>query len=143
MIKTRNHGVLDTPLSRGMTTVCGAVYARATVPKREAAAYGSPRFRGDDIEGKEARAPLAHCDPPHAIEQLEFHRLPWRGNAGPDKVRTIIASTREVIHTNAVIASASDAIHIPFTSVIPGWSEGPDPESRDSGFDALHRPGMT
>ena len=28
-------------------------------------------------------------------------------------------------------------------AVIPGWSEGPDPESRDSGFDALHRPGMT
>jgi hypothetical protein len=32
------------------------------------------------------------------------------------------------------------AIHPP---VIPGWSEGPDPESRDSGFDASHRPGMT
>src|SRR6266852_4728880 len=41
------------------------------------------------------------------------------------------------------------------TGVIPGWSEGPDPESRDSGFDAepvigprfartrWHRPGMT
>src|SRR5207344_578140 len=29
------------------------------------------------------------------------------------------------------------------TAVIPGWSEGPDPESRDSGFDASHRPGMT
>src|ERR1700722_1880783 len=27
--------------------------------------------------------------------------------------------------------------------VIPGWSEGPDPESRDSGLDASHRPGMT
>src|ERR1700733_16064862 len=27
--------------------------------------------------------------------------------------------------------------------VIPGWSEGPDPESRDSGFDASRRPGMT
>src|SRR6185503_12932927 len=27
--------------------------------------------------------------------------------------------------------------------VIPGWSEGPDPESRDSGCDAAHRPGMT
>src|SRR5437763_17027942 len=32
--------------------------------------------------------------------------------------------------------------------VIPGWSEGPDPESgsylsRDSGFDATHRSGMT
>src|SRR6201982_915328 len=27
--------------------------------------------------------------------------------------------------------------------VIPGWSEGPDPESRDSGFGAAHRPGMT
>src|ERR1700730_17828336 len=27
--------------------------------------------------------------------------------------------------------------------VIPGRSEGPDPESRDSGFDASHRPGMT
>jgi len=27
-------------------------------------------------------------------------------------------------------------------AVIPGWSEGPDPESRDSGFDAAHRPGM-
>jgi len=29
------------------------------------------------------------------------------------------------------------------TFVIPGLSEGPDPESRDSGFDAAHRPGMT
>src|ERR1700730_6991744 len=29
------------------------------------------------------------------------------------------------------------------TAVIPGWSEGLDPESRDSGFDASHRPGMT
>jgi penicillin-binding protein 1C len=28
-------------------------------------------------------------------------------------------------------------------TVIPGWSEGPDPESRDSGFDASHRSGMT
>jgi hypothetical protein len=28
-------------------------------------------------------------------------------------------------------------------AVIPGWSAGPDPESRDSGFDAPHRPGMT
>jgi len=27
-------------------------------------------------------------------------------------------------------------------TVIPGWSAGPDPESRDSGFDASHRPGM-
>ena len=30
-----------------------------------------------------------------------------------------------------------------FPAVIPGWSEGPDPESRDSGFDTSHRPGMT
>src|SRR5437762_7848121 len=30
-----------------------------------------------------------------------------------------------------------------FDVVIPGWSKGPDPESRDSGFDASHRPGMT
>jgi hypothetical protein len=28
-------------------------------------------------------------------------------------------------------------------AVIPGWSAGPDPESRDSGFDVPHRPGMT
>src|SRR6202007_826706 len=27
--------------------------------------------------------------------------------------------------------------------VIPGWSEGPDPESRDSGFASSMRPGMT
>jgi hypothetical protein len=27
--------------------------------------------------------------------------------------------------------------------VIPGWCAAPDPESRDSGFDASHRPGMT
>jgi len=27
-------------------------------------------------------------------------------------------------------------------AVIPGWSEGPDPEVRTSGFDAAHRPGM-
>src|SRR5712692_6623222 len=31
----------------------------------------------------------------------------------------------------------------PKGTVIPGWSAGPDPESRDSGFDASHRPGMT
>ena len=30
-----------------------------------------------------------------------------------------------------------------FDSVIPGRSAGPNPESRDSGFDASHRPGMT
>src|SRR5437899_1704154 len=29
------------------------------------------------------------------------------------------------------------------TSVIPGWCVAPDPESRDSGSDAGHRPGMT
>ena len=27
--------------------------------------------------------------------------------------------------------------------VIPGWCAAPDPECRDSGFDASHRPGMT
>src|SRR5438552_16043751 len=27
--------------------------------------------------------------------------------------------------------------------VIPGWSEGPDPESRDSGFEASQPPAMT
>src|ERR1700760_130574 len=30
-----------------------------------------------------------------------------------------------------------------FPPVIPGWSEGPDPESRDSGFGPADRPGMT
>ena len=30
-----------------------------------------------------------------------------------------------------------------FPAVIPGWSEGPDPESRDSGFASSTRPGMT
>ncbi len=29
------------------------------------------------------------------------------------------------------------------TTVIPGWSEGPDPESRDSGFASSMRPGTT
>ena len=33
--------------------------------------------------------------------------------------------------------------HDGLDAVIPGWSAGPDPESRDSGFDASHRPGMT
>jgi len=27
-------------------------------------------------------------------------------------------------------------------TVIPGRAEGPDPESRESGFGATHRPGM-
>src|ERR1700687_369794 len=36
-------------------------------------------------------------------------------------------------------AAGADLIDV----VIPGWCEGPDPESRDSGFDASHRPGMT
>src|SRR5664279_6661388 len=31
----------------------------------------------------------------------------------------------------------------PIPAVIPGWSEGPDPESRDSGFIAARCPGMT
>src|SRR6266702_4906645 len=29
------------------------------------------------------------------------------------------------------------------STVVPGWSEGPDPESRDSGFASSRRPGMT
>src|SRR5947209_2402288 len=33
----------------------------------------------------------------------------------------------------------SGAVH----PIIPGWSEGPDPESRDSGFASSMRPGMT
>jgi len=35
-----------------------------------------------------------------------------------------------------------EAIHPSTRAVIPGCSEGADPESRDSGFDASHRPGM-
>ena len=35
------------------------------------------------------------------------------------------------------VLSNAKAIH---HSVIPGWSEGPDPESRDSGFDARIAP---
>ncbi|WP_323966242.1 hypothetical protein [Bradyrhizobium japonicum] len=48
--------------------------------------------------------------------------------------RRLIAIGRGVLDSQA---------HGVSRSVIPGWSEGPDPESRDSGFDALHRPGMT
>src|SRR5438128_325846 len=43
----------------------------------------------------------------------------------------------------APMIRTSTGSFIPVPSVIPGWSEGPDPESRDSGFDASHRPGMT
>jgi DNA helicase II / ATP-dependent DNA helicase PcrA len=32
---------------------------------------------------------------------------------------------------------------LPTTFVIPGRLEEANPESRDSGFDATHRPGMT
>src|SRR5438552_6039005 len=41
---------------------------------------------------------------------------------------------------------AGDKAHGSLTTlnaVIPGWSEGPDPESRDSGFVASRHPGMT
>src|SRR5487761_2546691 len=34
-------------------------------------------------------------------------------------------------------------MHPIILGVIPGWCAAPDPESRDSGFDASHRPGMT
>jgi len=53
-------------------------------------------------------------------------------------VLTVIASQR--------VARMCARWQAPRTSnpdtVIPGWSAGPDPESRDSGFDASHRPGM-
>src|SRR6267378_1828161 len=39
--------------------------------------------------------------------------------------------------------AASQEVNSQSNGVIPGWSAGPDPESRDSGFDASHRPGMT
>src|SRR5947207_5466292 len=49
----------------------------------------------------------------------------------------------------AVMPGLVPGIHVS-RAVIPGWSAGPDPESRDStmcnctlGFDASHRPGMT
>src|ERR1700722_20602265 len=63
--------------------------------------------------------PMADCrSPPRA--PATFTAWPRRG----DQVTAVIARSN-------------------LTSVIPGWSEGPDPESRDSGFDALHRPGIT
>ena len=46
----------------------------------------------------------------------------------------------EAIHAFPIQFSNS---HDRSDAVIPGWSAGPDPESRDSGFDASHRPGMT
>ena len=52
-----------------------------------------------------------------------------------------IAATRVSPHGST--ASRSGRRRRRRNIVIPGWSEGPDPESRDSGFDASHRPGMT
>src|SRR5229473_4820528 len=49
----------------------------------------------------------------------------------------------QTIRCRAVIASRWLAMTCNPDTVIPGWSAGPDPESRDSGFDASHRPGMT
>src|SRR6267142_5037145 len=46
----------------------------------------------------------------------------------------------EAMHAFSIQCSNS---HDSLDAVIPGWSAGPDPESRDSGFDASHRPGMT
>jgi len=54
-----------------------------------------------------------------------------------ESLETVIAS-QQVANARPMTGSASKSM-----AVIPGWSAGPDPESRDSGFDASHRPGMT
>src|SRR5260370_35551931 len=46
-------------------------------------------------------------------------------------------------NTSAFTAEISDMVASPSQFVIPGWAEGPDPESRDSGFASSTRPGMT
>src|SRR5947209_8359359 len=55
----------------------------------------------------------------------------------------------EALIMGAAIRPRPDFVKVP--TVVPGWSEGPDPEvraleffsPRTSGFDASHRPGMT
>src|SRR6185295_1900571 len=56
-----------------------------------------------------------------------------------DATLSFCHGSRSVRITTAILVS--NCMMSP--DVIPGWSEGPDPESRDSGFDAPHRPGMT
>ncbi len=53
---------------------------------------------------------------------------------------TVRAAARACDYSQRVISKLS-AAYAAF--VIPGWSEGPDPESRDSGFASSTRPGMT
>ncbi len=42
-----------------------------------------------------------------------------------------------------LLSQAPSKASVPLSSVIPGLVEDENPESRDSGFDAAHRPGMT
>ena len=63
---------------------------------------------------------------------------PISPRGGREQTERVATATADSIYKEPIQAPRSNS-----DSVIPGWSAGPDPESRDSGFDASHRPGMT
>src|SRR5580704_7086792 len=87
----------------------------------------------------------------HGADLVILRRPPRRLYQPPRHIRIERIASVRAVHGDgeqAVIEVLQDdfVVHgvvLSFCAVIPGWSEGPDPESRDSGFDASHRPGMT
>src|ERR1700723_780566 len=82
--------------------------------------------------GRRASAGATPANPPPPMTMLRCAGIP------------VLVNSRHGLYLLHDYSWAKQGLETKLTPVvIPGWSEGPDPESRDSGFDASHRPGMT
>jgi hypothetical protein len=68
-----------------------------------------------------------------------------REAAGAQSIRLFLRPlfSRDMLHAQLGQHLPREGGCVSVCLVIPGWSDGPDPESRDSGFYASHSPGMT
>src|SRR5450631_1753862 len=104
-------------------------------------------FLEKDAEAKVRLRRIDRCDPGEGLRPIDrpYPLTPTLSRKGgesalpPSRYRAKASTqTDQMLVPDSIFKRARKPM-----AVIPGWSAGPGPESRDSGFDASHRPGMT
>ena len=131
MVKTRNHGVLDTPLSRGMTSFAERSTRALLVPKAARPRRIGPRFREDDIEGKEARAPLVIAT--HPMQSNSSNFTAFHGEEMPARTRSAPSLRARAKPSTLTPSLRAPATQSTFRSP-PSFRDGPKDQTRNSAF---------
>ena len=110
---------------------------------RQSAGIGGQIRPGGRGRRRHLSPPLADLRMGHRGRPRHRHRRRRQGHRRARRRAAIRTRPRRLYRAGIHRLGRSGRGGVTFKTVIPGWSEGPDPESRDSGFDAAHRPGMT